>query len=108
MSDRKKEVAGREIVCMKCDGPHASSQCPHFPQRRTVTQEELDAAAVKLGILLPTSEEPLYINKSFYTDRKALYRDDKHSPNIAIPDDSLGVIVQCNLLNQFHPRYLGM
>ena len=94
-------------VCNRCDGAHASSQCPHFKEKRTITQEELDAAALKLGITLPPKEEPLYINKSIYSKRYTFYRDDKHASRGAVPESYTGCIAQCNLLNQFHPRYLG-
>ena len=92
-------------VCGKCDGAHSSSQCPYFKEKRYITQEEIETAALKLGITLPPTVEPLYINKTVFTQRNAFDRDDKHASEVVVSD--VGVIVQCNLLNQFHPRYIG-
>ena len=106
-SERKGEGGG-VAVCSKCDGAHPSSQCPYFKEKRFVTQEEIEAAALKLGITLPPTVEPLYINQTVYTQRNAFDRDDKHASSVAITAVSdVGVIAQCNLLNQFHPRYIG-
>ena len=105
------------VVCKKCDGRHKSSSCPYFKEERTVTQDDLDAAALKLGITLPSQTEPLYINKTILAKRSDFRRDDKHATmpfgssrgssrsSSSSTDD--GLIVQCNVLNQFHPRYLG-
>ena len=100
-------------MCKKCDGRHKSSSCPYFKEERTVTQDDLDAAALKLGITLPLQVEPLYLNKTILAKRSDFRRDDKHatmpfgssSSSSSSTDD--GLIVQCNVLNQFHPRYLG-